>query len=64
MFGLYTTRKVQRPMNATQIQREHSKRFADKCVECEFMIENEKDPIKKEKMKMRLSLGITDFSDL
>lgn len=64
MFGLYTTRKVKRPMNETQIYREQSKRFADKYAECRIMINNEQDPIKRAKMNARLAVGITDFSDL
>lgn len=64
MFGLYTTRKVQRAKNETQIYREQSKRFADKYAECAIMIDNEQDPIKKAKMNARLAVGNTDFSDL
>lgn len=64
MFGLYTTRKAQRPMNETQIYKEQAKIFADRYAECRIMINNEKDPIKREKMNARLAVGITDFSDL
>lgn len=54
------------PKNATKsdIDYEASKTFADKLAECKIMVENEKDPIKKAKMELRLSLGILDFSDI
>lgn len=56
--------KPTKKMNGADYMQESSKKFADKNAECEFIINNETDPIKREKMKSRLALGITDFSDL
>lgn len=50
--------------NEEDYRYEAKKNFADKYAEAKFMIANEKDPLKKEKMSVRLALGITDFSDL
>lgn len=50
--------------NEAYYMEQSNKRHADKLVECQIRIENEKDPIKKRKMESRLNFGVTDFSDL
>lgn len=40
------------------------KNFADRYVELSMIKDQETDPVKKEKMRSRLALGILDFSDL
>ena len=51
-------------MNESEYRYEMEKQFADRYAEASIIARNEKDPIKREKMYMRLALLITDFSDL
>lgn len=70
--NLYSNKRGMRSYEVEQIKRKQFedernkqlKKYADECVVCETMIKNEKDPLKKQKMINRLSLGVTDFSDL
>lgn len=70
--NLYSNKRGMKSYEVEQIKREQFeeernkqlKKYADECVICETMIKNEKDPLKKQKMINRLSLGVTDFSDL
>lgn len=50
--------------NEANMMRENNKKIADSKAMAEIQIENEKDPIRKRKMINRLSMGITDFSDI
>lgn len=56
--------KNRRGMNQSQVIETSSTSFADKYAECQFMIDNEKDPIRKQKMINRLAFGNTNFDDL
>lgn len=70
--NLYSNKRGMKSYEVEQIKRKQFeeernkqlKKYADECVVCETMIKNEKDPLKKQKMINRLSLGVTDFSDL
>lgn len=70
--NLYSNKRGMKSYEVEQIKRKQFeeernkqlKKYADECVICETMIKNEKDPLKKQKMINRLSLGVTDFSDL
>lgn len=51
-------------INESEYRYEKEKQFADKYAEATIIAQNEKDPVKREKMYMRLAFLITDFSDL
>lgn len=55
-------------MNKTTNEKEYEynakKDYADRYAESLETMRNEKDPVKQQKMNMRLAMGITDFSDL
>ena len=64
-FGLCDDKgRNNKTTNQLDYEYERKKNFADKYVEAEIAIANEKDPVKKRKMSMRLALNVTDFSDL
>lgn len=56
--------KPARPLNQAEVIAKSNEIIADKFAECKLRIENEKDPVKKQKMINRLALGNTDFSNL
>ena len=50
--------------NEADYEYQCKKNFADRYAEAKVAIDNEKDPVKRDKMSIRLALGVTDFSDL
>ena len=61
MFG-WTYQKE--ALNESEYRYEMQKQFADRYAEATIIAQNEKDPVKQEKMYTRLAFLITDFSDL
>lgn len=53
-----------RPLNQDETYAKSYEILAEKTAQCKLKIENEEDPVKKQKMINRLALGNTDFSNL
>ena len=67
MFGfnrITGKKKIKKVNNISTSQSNIKKDKVDNFTVALYMMRNEKDPIKRTKMNMRLSQGIYDFSDL